>query len=73
MKKYENDKYLIVDTENSNRLNPIYVFFKETGFCNMLSKRDLEDNLYYPDCSAWEYQTAKLYFDNKKPVSERNG
>lgn len=61
MKIYENEEYLIVDTENSNRLNPIYVFFKETGYVNMLSKRDMEDNISYPDLNAWEYKVAKLY------------
>lgn len=61
MKIYENEEYLIVDTEKSNRLCQIYVFFKETGYCNMLSMRDIEDNLCYPDCNAWEYKVAKLY------------
>lgn len=61
MKTCENDKYLIVDTERGNLLNPIYVFFKETGYVNMLSKREMEDNLCYPDPNAWEYKVAELY------------
>ena len=73
MKIYENDKFLIVDTERNTLLNPIYVFFKDSGYCNMLSKKEIEDNLCYPDVSAWEYQAAVLYFSQQKTASERSG
>lgn len=66
MKTYENEKYLIVDTERNNLLCSIFIFFKETGRVEKLTKKDIEDNICWGCESEWQYETAKYYLDNKK-------
>ena len=66
MKKYENKKYIIIDTKNDKRLNPIYIFFKETGNAIVTNKKQLEENLSFPNKTEWPYETAILYFKNKE-------
>lgn len=66
MKTYENEKYLIVDTESNTLFNPVFVFFKETGIVEKLRKKEIEDNICWPCESDWQYETAKCYLDNQK-------
>ena len=63
MKIYENEKYLIVDTQSDNLFNPVFIFFKETGRVETLRKKEIEDNICWPCESDWQYETAKLYLD----------
>ena len=66
MKIYENEKYLIVDTQSDNLFNPVFIFFKETGRVETLRKKEIEDNICWPCESDWQYETAKLYLDSIK-------
>ena len=66
MKIYENEKYLIVDTQSDTLFNPVFIFFKEKNTVTNVSHKALEDNICYPDERSWQYETAKLYLDNFK-------
>lgn len=50
MKRAENEKYLIIDTENKFYLNPIFIFIKKKGEalrCNIKDIRNMEKYPFY--------------------------
>ena len=67
MKIFENDNYLIIDTEQNNLLNPIYAFCKNGGLCVRTNKNEILND-YIPGISTeldFELYQCYMYGERK--------
>lgn len=66
MKIYENDTFLIIDTEQQNLLNPIYAFSKNGSFCIRTNKNEIL-NSYIPGLSTeFDFELYQCYKYGKR-------